>query len=427
MLEGYCWPAERPPRSIRRRPRLLVRSLRRRGRPRGSRARGRLAADADRGIGASDPRDRVVRRLRLAARARDPRGRGVASGYYSVRLTGAGEEADAFFVVRPAEAAPILLVLSTSTYHAYNDWGGRRSTRAGPTSPSTGPRPRVPPQARARPPEGPGGARPRSPRVLRVGRGARPLTVERRAGWWTWERPFVSWAEREGFAVDVAISQDLERHPEVLDGHRLFPPWATTSTGPGGCETRSSTSSRTGQRRVLRWQHVLVAGPLRRRRPRHDVLQVPGERGPGPRHARRAALTGAWPDPRIGRPEASMIGLVLSRRVFALRPRGAPGLGRLHGLAPGPLLGVRGVRAPLRRRPGNRRRDRRLRGRRLRADRGRPPVPTHADGAPEGPQVLATAPARLRPATSSRPGTRTSPASSSTSRWRCSATSGRTE
>ena len=26
----------------------------------------------------------------------------------------------------------------------------------------------------------------------------------------------------EGFAIDVATSQDLERHPEVLDGHRLF-------------------------------------------------------------------------------------------------------------------------------------------------------------------------------------------------------------
>src|SRR3712207_2031170 len=42
------------------------------------------------------------------------------------------------------------------------------------------------------------------------------------AGWWNWERPFLRWAEEQGYAIDVAISQDLEEHPEVLDGHRLF-------------------------------------------------------------------------------------------------------------------------------------------------------------------------------------------------------------
>ena len=42
------------------------------------------------------------------------------------------------------------------------------------------------------------------------------------AGWWNWERPFVRWAEEQGFGVDVAISQDLEQHPDVLEGHRLY-------------------------------------------------------------------------------------------------------------------------------------------------------------------------------------------------------------
>ena len=46
------------------------------------------------------------------------------SGFYSVRLTSADGEADAFVVVRAARPAPILLVLSTTTYAAYNDWGG---------------------------------------------------------------------------------------------------------------------------------------------------------------------------------------------------------------------------------------------------------------------------------------------------------------
>ena len=48
------------------------------------------------------------------------------SGFYLVRLTGDdGEQAEAFFVVRAAAASKRpLLVLSTSTWAAYNDWGG---------------------------------------------------------------------------------------------------------------------------------------------------------------------------------------------------------------------------------------------------------------------------------------------------------------
>ena len=46
-------------------------------------------------------------------------------GFYLVRLTaGDGEVAEAFFVVRAAEPTETLLVLSTSTWAAYNDWGG---------------------------------------------------------------------------------------------------------------------------------------------------------------------------------------------------------------------------------------------------------------------------------------------------------------
>src|SRR3972149_4776833 len=47
------------------------------------------------------------------------------SAYYSVTLTAGAERADAFLVVRPgAQRAPMLLVLSTTTWQAYNDWGG---------------------------------------------------------------------------------------------------------------------------------------------------------------------------------------------------------------------------------------------------------------------------------------------------------------
>ena len=48
------------------------------------------------------------------------------SGYHAVTVTSGDERADAFVVVRPRpdDPAPILLVLSTTTWNAYNDWGG---------------------------------------------------------------------------------------------------------------------------------------------------------------------------------------------------------------------------------------------------------------------------------------------------------------
>jgi hypothetical protein len=38
------------------------------------------------------------------------------------------------------------------------------------------------------------------------------------AGWPDWELPFMQWAEREGYAVDVVTNADLEDHPELLSG-----------------------------------------------------------------------------------------------------------------------------------------------------------------------------------------------------------------
>ena len=50
-----------------------------------------------------------------------------APGFHLVRLRAGEEQAEAFFVVRPrrpGRESPRLLVLSTSTWAAYNDWGG---------------------------------------------------------------------------------------------------------------------------------------------------------------------------------------------------------------------------------------------------------------------------------------------------------------
>jgi len=149
---------------------------------------------------------------------------GWRSGFYSVRLRADDEEAHAFFAVRPATArAPILLVISTSTANAYNDWGGPSLYTGGTRVSFERPLARgflAKPEPAVRKAE----AVPDREALGYFGwAGEHDLSPwSGGAGWWTWERPFVAWAESEGFAIDVAVSQDLETHPEVLEGHRLL-------------------------------------------------------------------------------------------------------------------------------------------------------------------------------------------------------------
>jgi hypothetical protein len=156
------------------------------------------------------------------------------SGYYEVVLrardeaTGRGEESLAFFALRHSgrsqSKAPVLLVLATNTYNAYNDWGGP-SLYTGAARVSFQ-RPLA--QGFLRKPE----PYPRYPNLDDVDdpeherfRAWADLHGLARwsgsAGWYSWERLFVQWAERAGYAVDVAVNSDLEHHPDVVNGYPL--------------------------------------------------------------------------------------------------------------------------------------------------------------------------------------------------------------
>ncbi len=157
------------------------------------------------------------------------------SGYYEVVLravdevTGRSQESLAFFVVRASgEAQPrasILLVLATNTYNSYNDWGGP-SLYTGAVRASF-----QRPMARGflRKPE-PHMRYPNlddvyDPEHERFRTWADLHGLARwsgSSGWYTWERMFVQWAERAGYAVDVAVNADLEQHPGVVDGYRML-------------------------------------------------------------------------------------------------------------------------------------------------------------------------------------------------------------
>jgi hypothetical protein len=319
------------------------------------------------------------------------------SGYYSVTLSSGEERADAFFVVRPKrQISPILLVLSTATYNAYNDWGGpslytggtrvsleRPLTRGFLTKPEPAAR-----KAQAFPDREALGYF-----AWAEERGLSPWSGG--SGWWTWERPFIAWAEREGFAIDVAVSQDLEQHPDVLDGHRLFLSvghdeywsWGMRDTVEGFLAAGGNAGFFSGN--TCWWQVRFEDEGMTCFKYRADedpLLGTPDQR----------FLTGAWADRRIGRPEHALTGLSFSRGGYSRYGLGVPrasgaytvwrpdhwafeGTELRYGDALGLADAIVGYEVD---------------GCELAMVDGLP-VPTHMDGAPDTLEVLATAPAKL--------------------------------
>ena len=153
------------------------------------------------------------------------------SGYYEVLLSGddAGRAVQdrAFVVVRPSPTSDrtTLLVLGTNTWHAYNDFGGtnlynggtqvslQRPMAAGYLFKPPGLGRRV---ASVHPPD------------PQIAAHFGYLTLNHLSGWagsagWpNYEQPFLAWAEREGYAIDVATNADLDAHPELLGPYRLM-------------------------------------------------------------------------------------------------------------------------------------------------------------------------------------------------------------
>ncbi len=126
------------------------------------------------------------------------------SGYYQVNLRARDHggkfvqrnsrlaEGSCFFIVRPAvpgKNSKILLQLSCNTYNAYNNWGGFSLYGYHGQGGNQGHR-----VSFERPPS---------------------------SQFSNWEKPFVEWAERNGYALDFAANSDLEFHPEMLKAYKL--------------------------------------------------------------------------------------------------------------------------------------------------------------------------------------------------------------
>lgn len=254
------------------------------------------------------------------------------SGYYEVSLrslAGAWHETVAFFVVRPRDVGPRpLLVLSTNTWNAYNDFGGPNLYSGGFSNPVGGTHVSfVRPMARGFLRKPPG----RGSRVAVVG-DPDPLMQAHveyvlshqfsewvgSAGWPNWELPFVRWAESEGYELDYAANADLETVPGILGGRRLFLSvghdeyWSAGMRDAVERFTAGGGNAAFFSGNTSYWQVRLEDGGRTM-----ACYKQRFEEDPAYRDGRRHLTTSIWSDRVIGRPENRMTGVSFVRGGYA--------------------------------------------------------------------------------------------------------------
>ena len=302
------------------------------------------------------------------------------SGYYEVTVrtdVGARHEAVGFFVVRAAERDPTrpLMVLTTNTWNAYNDFGGKNLYTGG--THASFERPMTP--GFLRKPDGPGS------RVAVVDAPDRAMAAHiaylrdhrfspwaGSAGWPNAELGFVRWAEAAGYGLDYAVNGDLETVPDLLAGRRLYLSVGHDEYWSAPMRDAVEDFVADGGNAVFLsgntcfWQ-VRLEEPDATGRPGRwwaTSSASPATRSTAP--SARPSCTSLWSDHLIGRPENQLTGVSFSRGGYHRIGRvGGQRLGGLHRLPARPL-GVRRDRGGVRRRGRRRRGDRRLRVRRLR-------------------------------------------------------------
>ena len=252
----------------------------------------------------------------------------------------------------------------------------------------------VPRQARAAPAQDAAGARPRSALVLRVGRAARPVGVERR-----------------GRLVELGARVPALGRAQRVRGSTSRS--APTSRPCPGCSTATACSHRVGHDEYWSWgmREALDAHTAARRQRRHlqsgntcywqvrfdhdagtmTCFKYSSEDDPvlAGRDVRRRAARGRIGS--IGRPETLTIGLTFTRGGYSRYGLGVPRASGAYTVHRPEHWLVRGHRAAVRRRAGARRHDRRLRGRRVR-DAARTPTDCPSRPTPTAPPQSARDP-----------------------------------
>jgi hypothetical protein len=322
------------------------------------------------------------------------------SGFYLVRLTDAsGTEAEAFFVVRSREPKDALLVLATSTWAAYNAWGGPSFYTGSHASSLQRPLPK-------------GMLYQADPQRFRVARYLERTRADNdaigelgyemwctNAGWGNWESLFARWAEAQGYVLGYATSQDLDRDPDLLTGYPAYvsvghdeywsAPMRDAVEGyvdAGGNAAFFSGNTAFWQARFEDDHSCLVC---------HKTNFENDPVYPGEAATHVPALTTMWSDPLVGRPENEMTGVTFTRGGYARMPNSPYGSGGYSICRPdhwafasleltsGDTLGADGIVVGYE-----------CDGCELEIQDGLP-HPTGRDGTPTNFEILGTAPARL--------------------------------
>lgn len=323
------------------------------------------------------------------------------SGFYLVNLEDSdGNHCEAFFIVRASEPADALLVLSTSTWNAYNTWGGASLYTGGHV---VSPRRPLPAGFLSK-------TDPHKHRIARFNswpkEDARAFTAagydiwSMAAGWANWELLFVRWAESQGYNLGFAASQDLDQYPDLLDGYSAYLSVGHDEYWSAGMRDNVENYLDAGGHAAFFsgntafWQ-VRFSNDYAQMRchkfgfeedPLYDPTAVAGTL---PR------LSTMWSDPLVGRPENHMTGVSFTRGGYAQMPNSPAGTGGYRirqpdhwalnatGLGAGELLGAESVVVGYE-----------CDGCVL-DETGEQPRPVCIDGTPENFDIIATAPARL--------------------------------
>jgi hypothetical protein len=250
------------------------------------------------------------------------------SGYYEVVLTidvgGRTRRDHAFFVLRPPADSPntILLQLATNTWHAYNDFGGRNLYTGGTQSSLQRPMAR----GYLWKPAGAGRrvatVHPPDPDMnTHVGylRLNHLSSYAGSAGWPDWELPFLQWAEREGYAIDVVTNADLEDHPQLIAGYRLLLSVGHDEYWSGPMrDTVEAFIGRGGNVAFLSGNTAFWQVRLEDRTAQGPAATMVGYKGmfkndPVYGTDRQGELTTIWSDVLVERPENLMTGVSFAR------------------------------------------------------------------------------------------------------------------
>ena len=246
------------------------------------------------------------------------------SGMYLVTLHAHGAThfrayGHAMFVLRAKRpTGNPLLVLATNTYNAYNNWGGRSLYTGGHQVSFDRPfgrgmlvRQHVDGLDRKSPVAPPGHTPDTDGYAYQEYRTEHGYPgYMSSAGWWTYERRFVEWAERNDLGLDYAVSSDLVDHADELAGYRLVMGvghdeyWSAAQRDGIEAYVRGGGNYASLSGNTMFWQvrfdeHGRDMTAFKYNAHRDDPVV-----GTADEHS----MSGMWCDPLVGRPEWRFLG-----------------------------------------------------------------------------------------------------------------------